>query len=142
MKLVDANVLLYAVNTDATRHAEAKDWLKGSLNGRTTVGLSWIVLLAVLRLSTHPAIFPQPLSVDDALATVRGWVDARPAVIVEPTSRHLDILAALLTEVGAGGNLTSDAHLAALAIEHDATVVTYDADFARFDGVRWATPAA
>lgn len=141
MNLVDANVLLYAVNESVDKHEESRSWLDDALNGRSTVGLSWIVLLAFLRLSTKAGLFPSPLGVDGALARVRDWVAQPPSVIVEPTSRHLDVLAGLLATTGTGGNLVNDAHLAALAVEHDATVITYDSDFGRFTGVRWQPPA-
>lgn len=142
MNVVDANVLLYAVNSDAERHEEARSWLDRSLSGRATVGFSWIVLLAFLRLSTKVGLFPSPLPVDEALARVRTWLDQPPSVVLEPTVRHLHVLSGLLTGSGTGGNLTSDAHLATLAVEHGGTVVSYDSDFGRFSGVRWGRPAA
>lgn len=140
MKVVDANVLLYAVNSADARHDEARQWLDGALSRGETVGFSWIGLLAFLRLSTHPAVFPRPLDVDGAIERVRAWLAQPSAVVVDATARHLDVLGGLLGTVGAGGNLVSDAHLAALAVEHGATVVTYDNDFDRFDGVRWERP--
>lgn len=140
MKLVDANLLLYAVNEAAAEHERARSWLDGALSGTETVGFSWVVLLAFLRLSTKVGLFPRPLPTTDVLGIVRAWLDQGPSVVVEPTLRHLDVLGGLLTPVGAAGNLTSDAHLAALAIEHDATIVTYDSDFGRFTGVRWSIP--
>lgn len=141
MKLVDANVLLYAVNKAEPRHREARVWLDGALRDREPVGFPWIVVLAFLRLSTKVGLFPRPLPVRRAVATVSEWVGQPPSVVLEPTPRHLAVLAGLLAGVGAGGNLVNDAHLAALALEHDATVVTYDADFGRFAGVVWMTPA-
>jgi uncharacterized protein len=140
VKLVDANVLLYAVNEAEPRHSEAQTWLDRSLTASETVGFAWLVLLAFVRLSTKTGLFPRPLSVDSAISVVRAWVSDGAGVIVEPTPRHIDILAGLLGPTGTGGNLTNDAHLAALALEHDATVVTYDTDFQRFPGVRWAPP--
>jgi uncharacterized protein len=142
VKIVDANVLLYAVNESEPRHAASRDWLDSALSGSGTVGFAWVVLLAFLRLSTKVGLYPRPLSVPDALATVRTWTEAAPSVVVHPTPRHLDVLGGLLSSTGAGGNLTSDAHLAALAVEHDAEVVTFDRDFGRFPGVRWHLPAA
>jgi toxin-antitoxin system PIN domain toxin len=141
VNLVDANVLLYAVNADDPRHGESREWLDGALNGQETIGFAWTVLLAFLRLSTKVGLFPAPLPVDDALARVRAWTDQPPSVIAEPTPRHREVLAGLLGETGAGGNLVSDAHVAALALEHDATVVTHDSDFGRWEGVRWAKPS-
>jgi toxin-antitoxin system PIN domain toxin len=140
VNVVDANILLYAVNTAAPRHDEARRWLDGALNGRSTVGFSWLVLLAFVRLSTRIGLFPAPLSVDTALARVSAWLAQPTAVVLEPTSRHLGVLTELLQTAGTGGNLTSDAHLAALALEHRGTVVTYDGDFGRFAGVTWRTP--
>lgn len=140
MKLVDANLLLYAVNSSDPRHDEARDWLDGALGGRETVAFAWVVLLAFVRLSTKVGLFPSPLPVTDAVAQVRAWTAQPPSVPVNPSSRHLDLLTGLLSETGSGGNLVTDAHLAALAVEHDATVVTYDGDFARFRGVTWHRP--
>ncbi|GAB3297922.1 PIN domain-containing protein [Epidermidibacterium keratini] len=139
MKVVDANVLLYAVNSDASHHDASRAWLDKSLNGADTVGFSWLAMTAFLRLVTKVGLFPNAMSVDEALDQVRDWLDAPGAQVVEPTQQHLAVLQRLLTAVGAGGNLVSDAHLAAIALEHRAGVVSYDADFARF-GVSWARP--
>lgn len=142
MKLVDANVLLYAVNRDATHHVESRAWLDNSLSGEATVAFAWVALLAFVRLSTKVGLFPSPLSVEGALDRVHAWTTAGPAVVVEPTPDHSQVLRRLLDGVGVGGNLVNDAHLAALAVEHRATVVSYDNDFSRFDGVTWETPTA
>lgn len=142
MNLADANVLVYAVNTADPRHEEARSWLDDALSGHRTVGFAWVALLAFLRLTTRAGLFPSPLPVDFALEQVGSWTSAPPAVVLEPTARHLGVLAELLGTTGSGGNLVSDAHLAALAVEHDATVVTYDNDFGRFPGVRWTAPGA
>ncbi|HLE99978.1 MAG TPA: type II toxin-antitoxin system VapC family toxin [Gaiellaceae bacterium] len=142
MKLVDANVLLYAVNEGSARHAEARRWLDTALSGGETVAFAWIAILAFLRLATHQAVFARPLTPDDALDVVRYWLGRPTATVAEPTSRHLEVLAQLLVGVGTAGNLVNDAHLAALALEHGCEIVSYDADFARFPGVRWETPAA
>lgn len=140
MKLPDANVLLYAVNSADPRHAEARGWLDAALAGQETVGFAWIVLLAFLRLATKVGLFPRPLDPEGAVARVRAWTAQPASVIVTPTPRHLDVVAGLLAATGTGGNLVNDAHLAALALEHGATVVTYDSDFGRFSGVRWEPP--
>jgi len=141
VKLVDANVLLYAANADDPKHEGSRRWLDAALNGQETIGFAWIAMLAFLRLSTRVGLFPSPLPVSEALSRVREWTDQPPSVIVEPTPRHQEVFAGLLAPVGSGGNLVNDAHLAALALEHDATVVTYDSDFGRFGGVRWSSPA-
>ncbi|MDQ3147077.1 MAG: type II toxin-antitoxin system VapC family toxin [Actinomycetota bacterium] len=140
MNLVDANVLLYAVNEADPRHEASRRWLDGALSEQVTMAFAWPVLLAFLRLSTKVGLFPNPLPVAAALERVRAWTDQPPSVIAGPTPRHLDLLAGLLVGVGTGGNLVSDAHLAALALEYDATVITYDRDFGRFAGVRWRAP--
>jgi hypothetical protein len=140
VKLVDANVLLYAVNEDAPRHDEARAWLDGALSGGATVGFAWIVVLAFVRLVTKDGLFPSPLSVDEAMDRVDAWLAQPSAVVVEPTGRHATLVRTLLAPLGSGGNLVSDAHLAALAIEHGGEVVSYDRDFGRFEGVRWEQP--
>lgn len=140
MNVVDANVLLYAVNSDSPRHTEARSWLDGALSGGAVVGFSWIALLAFVRLATKPALFPSPLGVDQAFDRVERWLAQPPATLVEPTGRHLGIVRSLLASAGTAGNLVNDAHLAALALEHRGTVVSYDSDFGRFAGVRWREP--
>jgi toxin-antitoxin system PIN domain toxin len=141
VKLVDANVLLYAVNESDPRHDEAAGWLDDQLSAGNTVGFAWLVLVAFLRLVTKIGLFPSPLPVADAVETMQRWLEQPAAVMVEPTARHASILSGLLVELGTGGNLVNDAHLAALAVEHDATVITYDSDFGRFRGVRWEQPS-
>lgn len=98
-------------------------------------------MLAFLRLSTKFGLFPHPLLPGEATGQLRLWLGQPASVIVEPTPRHLEVLSGLLEDVDAGGNLASDAQLAALALEHHATVVSYDNDFSRFEGVRWRSPA-
>ncbi len=139
MKLVDANVLLYAVNEDSRDHAAAKAWLDGGLGGRDVVGLSWVVLLAFLRLSTHRAVFPDPLTADEATDQVESWLASPGAQVVDPGAAHLTVLRGLLGG-DVRGNLVNDAHLAALALERRAEVVSYDRDFDRFSGIRRRTP--
>ncbi len=140
MKLVDANVLIYAVNKDAPRHGASREWLDRSLSGGATVAFTWVALLAFLRLTTSRRLFPFPMSTPDAIRQVDDWLAQPSAVVVEPTSRHLTLVRDLLDPVGVGGNLVNDAHLAALAIEHRCEVVSYDKGFLRFDGVTLETP--
>jgi toxin-antitoxin system PIN domain toxin len=140
VELVDTNVLLYAVNADAHHHDRSRRWLDGSLSGGGTVGLAWVVLLAFVRLSTKAEVFPRPLTPDQAMDVVDAWLSAPAAVVIEPTRDHARVLRRLLSEHGAGANLTSDAHLAALSIEHRCPVVSFDSDFGRFAGVDWRTP--
>ena len=140
MNLVDANVLLYAVNESEPKHDDALGWLDGALSGQEAVGFAWPVMLAFLRLSTKVGLFPEPLPTGEATRRLRLWLEQPPSVVVEPSPRHLDLFAGLLEDIGTGGNLVSDAHLAALALEHDATVISYDTDFSRFKGLRWRLP--
>lgn len=131
--IVDANVLLYAVNRQSIEHKAAHRWLTSALSGNQVVGLPWVSLLAFIRLSTSSRVFASPLLPADAMTVVESWLAQRAAVTVEPTTRHLSVLRGLLEQAGTAGNLTTDAHLAALAIEHGATVATFDRDFERFD---------
>ena len=140
MLLIDANVLLYAVNERAHEHAVARDWVREALAGGEAVAFAWAVLLAFLRLSTHPAVFGRPLSVAQAAEAVERWLQSPPAVAVEPSRRHLPLLRGLLERAGTAGNLVGDAHLAALALEHGATVVSFDRDFERFEGLSVRRP--
>ncbi len=140
MRIVDANVLLYAVNSASEHHTASRRWLDGALSGADTVGLAWVPLLAFVRLTTKHGLFPKPLAPGDAMQQVADWCSAPGSVVVGPTSRHADVLSGLLARVGTGGNLVNDAHLAALAVEHRARIVSYDSDFSRFDGIRWDTP--
>jgi toxin-antitoxin system PIN domain toxin len=133
VKIVDANVLVYAVNESSRAHAVSRAWLIAALSGNEAVGLPWMNLLAFVRITTNGRLFPQPLTATAALNTVRSWLASPAAVTPEPTSRHLEVLTTMLNKVGTAGNLTMDAHLAALATEHHADIVTFDRDLQRFD---------
>ena len=140
MKLIDLNLLLYAVDRGSPKHRAARAWLEATLSGTETVALPWAVLIGFVRLSTKPAIFAKPLSAEDALDIVDGWLAQSVVTIVAPGSRHSDVLRELLADLGTAGNLVSDAHLAALAIEHGAELCSCDSDFSRFPGLRWVDP--
>lgn len=140
MRVVDANVLLYAVNADTEHHAVSRRWLDHGLGGADTIGFTWLAVTAFLRISTRVGVFPAPLSARDAVGQARAWLEAPGARVLEPTSQHLAVLERLLAQVGSQGNLVSDAHLAAIAVEHRADVVSFDADFGRFADVRWHRP--
>ena len=142
MKLLDLNVLLYAVNRDSPQHKRAKAWLEKLFAGDETIGLPWVVILGFLRITTSRRIFPEPLNIAGATAVVDDWIDHPLVVSVYPGAEHWSILRSLLAESGAAGNLTTDAHLAALAIEHGCELVSTDADFGRFRGLRWTNPLA
>lgn len=137
MRLPDTNVLLYAVHPASPYHARALKWLEQSLNSESGVGFAWLALLGFIRTSTQARIITPPLSTDAALEAVNDWLNHPRVQILHPGGRHADILARLLLAAGTAGNLTNDAHLAALAIEHNAEIGTFDRDFKRFSGLKF-----
>ncbi|MFT3872269.1 MAG: PIN domain-containing protein [Nocardioides sp.] len=141
MKIVDLNVLLYAVDETSIHHRAARGWLDRALTGGAPVGFAWLVLVGFIRLSTHPSLSAAPATVTTAMDIVDGWLGARTAQVLHPGPGHATLVRELLAAAGAAGNLANDAHLAALAREHKATVVSFDSDFGRFLGVRWERPA-
>lgn len=140
MKLIDANLLLYATDARSARHEAARSWLERQLSGDETIAMTWVVLLAFVRLSTNPHVFGRPLSPDRAFDVVDRWLGQACVVIVQPSDRHPAVVRQLLKPLGTAGNLVNDAHLAALAIEHGAELNSCDADFSRFSGLRWVNP--
>jgi toxin-antitoxin system PIN domain toxin len=140
--LLDANVLIYAVDADAPQHAKARRWLEHALSGDTSVGLPWIVALAFLRVTTRAGVLRRQLSAEQAIAYVDEWLDQPYVELIGPGASHWPLLKKLLREVGAAGNLTSDAHLAALAIESGSELASTDNDFRRFAGLRLVNPLA
>lgn len=141
-RLVDTNVLINATDPQARQHSAAKAWLDEALNDRGVVYLPWESLLAFMRLVTETRPGRPGIPVDAAASVVRLWLDRPNVVVPQPDSRHLHRVTELLGAAGRGGPLVMDAHLAALAIQHDATIITFDSDFARFPGVRWQRPGA
>lgn len=131
----DVNVLVYAINPDALQHAAARQWLEAAYREPAGVGFAWAVLAGFLRVSTLRGVLPTGLAVSDALVFVDEWLAHPHARIIGPTERHAPLLARLLIGAGRGGNLVSDAHLAAIAIEHGAVLGTFDRDFERFAGL-------
>lgn len=140
MILVDANVLLYARFVDFSQHERAHRWLDAQLNARHRVGLPWPSLLAFLRLATNPRVFASPLSADAAWQQVRDWLQVPSVWVPIPTAQHPETLATLIRQTQATGKLIPDAHLAALAVEHQLVLCTTDGDFARFPSLRWENP--
>lgn len=136
MKIVDANVLIYAVNRDAKEHSHAKSWIESALSGTEPVGFASIAILAFLRITTRTGVLSKPVRISAAFGLLEDWLAAKSAHLVHPGENHLGVLRDLLEQTGTGGNMTSDAHLAALAIEHGAELVSFDQDFAQFDGLR------
>lgn len=137
MKLPDTNVLIYAVHAGAPQQATAANWLAQAFDSGAGVGLSWTALLGFVRLTTRTGIFERPLPVDAALRAIDAWLSHPQARVLAPGARHAALLGRLLLGAGTAGNLTTDAHLAALAIEHGATLGSFDRDFARFAGLEF-----
>jgi toxin-antitoxin system PIN domain toxin len=138
--MVDANILIYAHVDSFAEHRRARAWIDEQLNGSAAVGLPWPSLLAFLRLVTNPRVFDRPESMGQAWCQVLGWLACDPVWIPQPTDQHQEILTEMLALPGVHGNLVPDAHLAALAVEHNLTLCSTDGDFARFSGLRWLNP--
>jgi toxin-antitoxin system PIN domain toxin len=140
MKIVDANVLIYATDQSSPHHQAAHRWLTGALSHHETVLIPWICLLAFIRITTNPNLFDRPLAVREALDQVDGWLAAPPVTTHTPTRTLAATLRTNLEQLNAGGNLTNDAYLAALAIETGAELVSFDNDFNRFNTLTWTKP--
>jgi len=138
--LPDINLLLHAYNCDSPAHAAARVWWERALNSTRPVALAWATILGFIRTTTHRQVFSNPLPVATACAHARAWLGQPYVSIIDPGARHAEILFGLLESLGTAGNLTTDAHLAALAIEHQAELHSTDADFTRFPGLRWVNP--
>ena len=142
MILPDINLLIYAYDQTSTHHARARQWWESQLNGSQMIGLSWVTLLGFIRLLTNPRIFQNPYPPREILAIVKTWLEQPHVKIVQPSENHFARLASLIEQLGTAGNLTTDVHLAALAIERGLILQTTDADFARFPGLKWHNPLA
>ncbi len=142
MILVDANILLYAEDRRSDRHERARGWWDEQLSGSSPVCLCWTVLNAFIRIGTNPRVYERPLSLAQAVSRVQSWLDQPCVRIVNPTGRHWEVFQDLLTRSQAGANLVTDAHLAALAMEHGCEMCSSDCDFSRFPGLRWKNPLA
>ena len=140
MILVDANILLYAEDQLSPRHAAARSWWDAQLSMSSPVCLSWTVLGAFIRIGTNPSVFEHPLSLDQAISRVQSWLDQPCTRIIHPTERHWTVFRKMLLEGQAVANLVTDAHLAALAVEHGCELISTDSDFSRFHGIRWSNP--
>lgn len=138
--LLDANLLIYAVDSSSPHNAQAKRWLNDQLNGAIRVGIPWQSIAAFLRITTHPRASEHPLAPDEAWTYVKDWLDVEVVWSPEPGSGFAALLGEALAAHRPGGNLIPDAMLATLALEHGLTIYSADSDFARFDGVRWVNP--
>jgi len=136
----DINLLVHAYNQGAPVHRAARVWLEGLMSEATPVGLPWVTALGFIRITTHPRIMGNPFTPETACSTVESWLRQPQVTLLHPGRRHAAVLFSLLRQLGTAGNLTTDAHLAALAIEYQAELHSTDADFARFSGLRWRNP--
>ena len=140
MILIDANLLLHAYNPRAAEHDASRAWLEATLSGSRPVRFAWLTLWAFLRISTNPRVFERPLSMAEAGDIVSSWLAQPIAGVLDPAERHWDILQDLARQGQTAGPLVMDAALAAIAIEHGATLCSTDRDFARFPGLNWVNP--
>jgi len=136
----DVNVLVHAYNSDSPRHAQARPWLERTLGQERPVGLAWVTVLGFIRLATNRAVLGNPMTVGAVATVVRTWLNHPRVQTLVPGDQHGEILLRFLEGIGTAGNLTTDAHLAALAIEYQAEIASTDNDFARFPGLRWFNP--
>ncbi|MBI4660843.1 MAG: type II toxin-antitoxin system VapC family toxin [Verrucomicrobia bacterium] len=142
MILVDANLLLYAEDSLSEHHEAAQSWWDAQLSGTDPVCLCWPVLKAFLRIGTNARLHQRPLTLKEACERVQSWFDQPCVCLIQPTDQHWTMFQRMLNEGNAVGNLVSDAHLAALAIEHNCVLHSTDADFARFASLKWTNPIA
>lgn len=140
MILPDINLLVHAFNSDAADHRKARAWWESRLFEEEIVALPWVVVFGFIRITTNRKIVSRPWTASEALDVVDSWLQFSHVQMIEPTPRHWKVFGELLRRVGVAGNLTTDAHLAALAIEHGCMLYSTDADFARFPGLRWKNP--
>ena len=140
MILVDANILLYAEDRFSPHHAKALAWWDARLSGAAPVCLCWEVLNAFIRIGTNPRVFEHPLSIDQAVTRVQSWMGQPCVRVIHPTERHWTVFQRMLLDGQAAANLVTDAHLAALSVEHGCELMSTDSDFSRFPGIRWKNP--
>ena len=140
MILVDVNIPIHAVCRSAQEHDRLRAWWDEQLSGATPVAIPWAVSFGFVRIMTNPRIVQPALRVEEALDYVTSWFGQPCVRVIEPLDGHWELVASLLRHAGVAANLTTDAHLAALAIQHGCELCSTDADFARFRGLRWRNP--
>ncbi len=140
MIVVDVNLLLYAVIDGFPEHSRAREWWETTLNSPIEIGLTGPAVFGFLRIATNPRLLVSPMPIEEATGQVMDWLAQPNVQLLHPGPRHLEIAFKLLQDVGTAGNLTTDAQLAAFAMEHDADLCSNDADFGRFRGLRWVNP--
>jgi toxin-antitoxin system PIN domain toxin len=138
--LVDANLLLYAYHPRSEQHEKSRAWLEATLAGPDLIRFAWLTLWAFVRIATNPRVFDRPLSASEAEAAVSSWLAQPAAGILDPGEHHWDILRDLMRDGQTVGPLVMDAVLAAIALEHGATICTTDRDFSRFSRLKWTNP--
>ncbi|HTM44515.1 MAG TPA: type II toxin-antitoxin system VapC family toxin [Polyangiaceae bacterium] len=142
MIIPDINLLLYANITSFPQHSLIRKWWEDALNGDEQVGLPTVSLFGFVRLASNPRLFTPAMAVDEAVGRIEAWLEQPHVHLLCPGPRHLEIAFDLLRKLGAAQNLTTDVQLAALTLEHQATLCSNDQDFARFPGLRWVNPVA
>ena len=142
MILPDVNVLVHAHNVDSPFHRQARDWWESCLEGKQGVGLAWVAMLGFVRITTHRRILTNPLDVDSVFERLASWLELPHVHIPHPSKNHFKDLREALSRLGTAGNLTTDAHLAMLAIDQGYVLYTTDSDFRKFPGLRWVNPCA
>jgi toxin-antitoxin system PIN domain toxin len=140
--LLDANILLYAVDEDSPRHDVSKAWMESALNGPRRVGIPWMSITAFLRIAPNGRALREPLKPSEAWEIVEAWLDAPSVWVPAPGPAHQEILGGLISSLDLRANLISDAVLAALCVEHGLQMISADTDFARFTDIRWHNPTA
>jgi len=140
MILPDINLLIYAHNVRSPQHAKAVQWWNACLQGNEGVALAWVVILGFVRIATHPKVFASPMPVEGALGRVEEWLALPHVYLVHPSANHFQTWAGMLKQLGTAADLTTDAHIAALAMERGLVLHTTDADFSRFPGLKWKNP--
>ena len=140
MIIPDINLLLYSYDSDSPFHTKAAGWWQSCLSGTEPVGLLHVVLFGFVRIATNARVFLNPMTPAEAAGHVRSWLERPPVQVLNPGPDHIRDTLKLLENLGTGGNLVSDAQMAALAMEHDAVLHTADTDFMRFEGLRWFNP--
>jgi len=140
MILPDLNLLIYSVNNQSLYHEKARVWWEDCLNSNEIINLPWVVLLGFLRLTTSSRVFNHPLAQEEAWNIIDSWLERSIVHILNPGPNHFQILRTLMLDNGTGGNLTTDAHLAALCIEYNGVLYTADNDFKRFAPLKWVNP--
>ena len=140
MILPDINLLIHAHNAGSPHHDQARDWWDRVLAGSEGVGLAWVAILGFIRISTHRGILENPMMPDEATSRIEEWLSLPHIHIPVPAEGHFRRLRETLGQLGTAGNLTTDAHLATLAMERGYTLYSTDSDFMRFPGLKWVNP--